>query len=95
MDILVESTSGLWAFFWNLKIALACSSLPAIFGFEVSSVERDLLSLPLQMGGLGISNPVSTLPTAILYPPNQLHHLLLLLLELPCLSWTLISPLSL
>ena len=48
------------ALFRNLEIALASSFLPAIFGVEVSSVERDLFSLPLRMGGLGISNPVST-----------------------------------
>ena len=48
------------ALFQNLEIALASSFLPAIFVVEVSSMERDLLSLPLWMGGLGISNPVST-----------------------------------
>ena len=33
--------------------------LPAMFGVEVSAVERRLFSLPLQLGGLGICNPVS------------------------------------
>ena len=30
------------------------------FGVEVSSVERNLFSLPLRMGGLAIKNPVTT-----------------------------------
>ena len=32
--------------------------LPVLFGVEVSSTERQLFSLPLQFGGLGIFNPV-------------------------------------
>ena len=48
------------ALFQNLEIALASSFFPVIIGDEVSSVEHDLLSLPLQMEGLGISNPMST-----------------------------------
>ena len=55
-----HSTSGLWGLISESGIALASSFLPAIIGVEVSSVEHDLLSLPLQMEGLGISDPMST-----------------------------------
>ena len=48
------------ALFYNLETALATSFLPAIFAVEVSSTERDLLSLHLRLGGLGISNPMAT-----------------------------------
>ena len=48
------------ALFQNLEISLASSFLPVIFDVEVSLVEHDLLSLPLQMGNLGISNPMFT-----------------------------------
>ena len=47
------------ALFQDLESSLASNFLPAIFGVEVSSAERDLFSLPLQMGGLGITNPVT------------------------------------
>ena len=57
MDIILLDCEAL---FQNLEIALASSLLPAIIGVEVPSVEHDLLSLPLQMEGLGISNPMST-----------------------------------
>ena len=57
MDILLLDCGAL---FQNLEIALASSLLPAIIGVEVSSVEYDVLSLPLQMEDLGISNPMST-----------------------------------
>ena len=46
--------------FRNLEHALASSFLPVIFGVEVSSAERDLLSLPLRMGGPEIGNPMAT-----------------------------------
>ena len=46
--------------FRDLEHALASSFLPAIFGIEVSLTERDVLSLPLRMGGLGIGNPMAT-----------------------------------
>ena len=46
MDILLLDCGAL---FQNLEIALASSLLPAIIGIEVSFVEHDLLSLPLQM----------------------------------------------
>ena len=50
------------ALFQDLEFSLASNFLPAIFGVEVSSAERDLLSLPLRMGGLGIVNPVTAAP---------------------------------
>ena len=46
--------------FQDLESSLASNFLPALFGVEVSSVERILFSLPLRMGGLGVKNPVTT-----------------------------------
>ena len=48
--------------FQDVEFSLASNFLPAIFGVEVSSAERDLLSLPLRMRGLGIVNPVTATP---------------------------------
>ena len=45
--------------FQELELSLFSRFLPAMFGVEVSAVERRLFALPLRLGGLGISNPVS------------------------------------
>jgi len=46
--------------FGELESLLASCFLPDLFGVEVSVVECDLLALPLRLGGLGVSNPVSS-----------------------------------
>ena len=45
--------------FQKIELSLFSRFLPAMFGVEVSAVERHLSALPLQLGGLGICNPVS------------------------------------
>ena len=45
--------------FVDLESSLSSCFLPALFGVEVSAVERKLFSLPLQFGGLGVFNPVA------------------------------------
>ena len=45
--------------FQKLDLSLSCRFLPAMFGVEVSAVERRLFALPLRLGGLGICNPVA------------------------------------
>jgi len=45
--------------FQELESSLFSHFLPAMFGVEVSAVERRLFALPLRFGGLGICNPVS------------------------------------
>ena len=45
--------------FQKIELSLFSRFLPAMFGVEVSAVERRLSALPLQLGGLGICNPVS------------------------------------
>jgi len=47
-------------FLGELERLLASRFLPAPFGVEVSVAERDLLALSLRLGGLGVSNPVSS-----------------------------------
>ena len=42
-----------------MQMSLFSHFLPAMFGVEVSAVERHLFALPLRLGGLGICNPVS------------------------------------
>jgi len=44
----------------ELERLLASHFLLALFGVEVSVAERDLLALPLRLGGLGVSNLVSS-----------------------------------
>ena len=36
------------------------SLLPALFGYEISSLEQKLFSLPVRFGGLGISVPTAS-----------------------------------
>jgi len=38
---------------------LSTCFLPALFGVEVLATERQLFSLPLQFGGLGVFNPMA------------------------------------
>ena len=75
LDVLAEaaSTQSLqheWTFllrvvpqcgqlFQEIELSLFSRFLPAMFGVEVSAVERSLFALPLRLGGLGICNPVS------------------------------------
>ena len=44
--------------FQDLEHVIGAIFLPALFGVEISSEERDLFVLPLRMGGLGVINPV-------------------------------------
>ena len=46
--------------FQPLENAIRELLIPKIFGREVSNQERDLFSLPLRFGGMGIQNPVDT-----------------------------------
>jgi len=46
--------------FGELESLLTSCFLLALFGVEVSVAECDLLALPLRLGGLGVSNPVSS-----------------------------------
>ena len=46
--------------FCELESVIAEKFLPAVFGCEISSIERDLFSLPARMGGLGVNNPTET-----------------------------------
>ena len=45
--------------FQKLDLSLSSCFLLAMFGVEVSAVERRLFALPLRLGGLGICNPVA------------------------------------
>ena len=45
--------------FQEIELSLFSRFLPAMFGVEVSAVERSLFALSLRLGGLGICNPVS------------------------------------
>ena len=45
--------------FQELELSLVSRFLPAMFGVEVSAVERCLFVLPLRLGSLGICSPVS------------------------------------
>ena len=41
-----------------METALRQNFLTAIIGRQISDTERDLFTLPVRLGGLGISNPV-------------------------------------
>jgi len=46
--------------FYELENCLSSIFIPALFGIEVSLAERQLFSLPLREGGLGIFNLTTT-----------------------------------
>lgn len=50
---------GLEAQFGRLEESIRTSFLAAVTGRAVSDVDRDLLSLPAKLGGIGVPNPVS------------------------------------
>ena len=53
-------TPGCSSLFASVEDAIVGQLLPALFGCEISSDERDLFSLPTRMGGLNILKPVNT-----------------------------------
>ena len=46
--------------FCDLTNVLMTSFLPALFGCEISSLEKNLFSLPVRFGDLGISVPTAS-----------------------------------
>ena len=48
---------GCQTLFDELESVISEKFLPAMFGCEVSSLERELFSLPARMGGLGVFKP--------------------------------------
>ena len=51
---------GVSALFEPLESAIKNKFLPAIIGRQISEAERALFTLPVRLGGLGISNPVES-----------------------------------
>ena len=49
--------TGCQTLFDELELVIFEKFLPAIFGCEVSSLERELFSLPARMGGIGVFKP--------------------------------------
>ena len=47
-------------YFAPLEDAIREKLIPAILGRKVTNLEREIISLPVRMGGLGIQNPVMT-----------------------------------
>jgi len=60
VDFLLHVIPYCGPLFGELERLLASRFLLALFGVEVSVVEHDLLALPLRLGGLGVSNPISS-----------------------------------
>ena len=58
-------------FFDELEHSLATEFLPALFGTEVTPTERNLFSLPVHMGGLGIPNPLQAAQDTLCIPKRQ------------------------
>ena len=50
-------------FFIPLEEAIRERLIPAIIGRKITDLERQMVSLPVRMGGLGIQNPVMTADT--------------------------------
>ena len=61
-SFLLRVVPGCGALFQELELVLGSAFLPALFGVEISAVERDLFSLPLRMGDLAVVNPVTAAP---------------------------------
>ena len=50
-------------YFIPLEEAIRDKLIPAIIGRKITDVERQIIALPVRMGGLGIQNPVTTADT--------------------------------
>ena len=46
--------------FQQVENALACNFIPSLLGHVITPIDRDLFSLPVRHGGLGIRNPTTT-----------------------------------
>ena len=57
---LQRTVSGIAQLFQPLEDIIAHKFIPAVVGKEVSDLQRDILSLPVRYGGLGIANPMVT-----------------------------------
>ena len=57
---LQRTVEGISAYFQPLEDAIREKLIPALIGKHVSDVERQIISLPYRLGGLGIQNPVET-----------------------------------
>ena len=77
------------SYFRNLKCHFSLV-LPAMFGVEVSAVERCLFALPFQLGSLGICNPVSLAFHLFNSSVHSTEHLVKSIVGLRLLSWILI-----
>ena len=73
--------------FQEIELSLFSRFLPAMFGVEVSAVERRLFALPLRLGSLGICKPVSWLLICLILQFVVLYIWLDLLLGLRFLNW--------
>ena len=57
MDLLFANSTWHSDFLQPLELSIIKQFIPAVTGKCVSHLERDLLSLPAHMGGLGLCNP--------------------------------------
>ena len=55
-----RTISDISQLFKPLEAAISQKFIPAMLGREISETYRDILALPLRLGGLGIANPVTT-----------------------------------
>ena len=60
-----------------------------MFGVEVSAVERRLFALPLRLGGLGISDPVSLASHLFTSSVRATEHLVRSIVGFETLNWIL------
>ena len=55
-----RTISDISQLFKPLEAAISQKFIPAMLGREISETYRDIIALPLRLGGLGIANPVTT-----------------------------------
>ena len=57
MDVFYENTAGYRNLLHPLERAISDVLIPSLIGRNFSEAERDLVALPVRMGGLGHINP--------------------------------------
>lgn len=58
----MHMSPGILSLLQPLEGTIRLKFLPSILGREIGDLEHNILTLPVQMGGLGIINPVKLAP---------------------------------
>ena len=70
LDVLYENSAYIEDLLAPLERAIADALIPSITGHNCTEAERELLALPVRMGGMGLINPSQTTALECVAPAN-------------------------